>query len=393
MRRLLVGAAVLALCAIGGPAAGIAASPSPSASPPSKPGSGSAVLPTSDAIDQQLAQALAEQQQLEASKSALAQEISAAHDAATQLQQLLLANQQQIAATMQQIDLEQRNLEDATVRATAAHARADDARARAQTDRLQLASILRADYEQPGGYVAFILAGQDIQTMMERVAQVRSITSTTSDLVAHLRAEQAEAESAEAEAAADEQRARQAAAALQAQRDTLTQESAHEQDLIGQLGAQASAATRELHAIDTQGAAVAQQVAALRIEQLDRIISDAEQAAWDQAQYYLQHSLTGLPEDAIPSADPASQPGGGPPAVALAGLGGPTSESAPNGQGSKPLLWPAPGAVVSQRFGPVDYPFEPPAFGFAHFHTGIDMAAPTGTHIYAAAAGIVVAAA
>ena len=384
MRRLLVCAAVLALGAIGGPAAGIAASPtpSPSGSPSPQPAAGPVVLPTTDAIDQQLAQALAQQQQLDATKTALAQEIAAAQDAATQLQQLLLANQTQIAATMQQIDVEQRNLADADVRATAAHARADDATARATTDRLELATILRADYEQPDSYVGFILAGEDLQAMMDRAAEVRAITSTTSDLIARLRLELAEAQSAEAEAVADEDRARQAAAALQAQRDTLAQESAHEQDLITQLGAQATAATRELHAIDTQDAAVAEQVAALRIEQLDRTIADAEQAAWDQAQYYLQHNLTGLPEYAVPSADPAQQPGQ---------PGQPGQSPAP--PGSKPLLWPAPGSQVSQLFGPSVNAFEPPAFGFAHFHTGIDMAAPTGTHIYAAAAGIVVSAA
>lgn len=351
------------------------------------------MLPTSDAIDKQLAQALAQQQELDATKITLAQEIAAAHDATAQLQQLLLANQQQIAATMRQIDLEQRNLEDATIHANAAHDRADDASAKAQTDRIELANILRANYEQPSGYVGFILAGQDFSTMMERVAQVRSITATTSDLVARLRSEQEEAKSAEADALADEERARQAAAALQAQRDELTRESAHEQDLITQLGAQASAAASELHAIDSQDAAVAEHVAELRIEQLDRTISDAEQAAWDQAQYYLQHNLTGLPDNAVPAADPALQPSGSQPGTGQPVVIGSTHETAPTGQGSKPLLWPAPGAQVSQGFGPCVYPFEPPAFGFPHFHTGIDMAAPTGTHIYAALAGVVVAAA
>src|SRR4029077_4164993 len=45
-----------------------------------------------------------------------------------------------------------------------------------------------------------------------------------------------------------------------------------------------------------------------------------------------------------------------------------------------------------QGFGPSPYPFEPPAFGVPHFHTGIDLAGPMGTPIYAAAAGVVVAA-
>jgi murein DD-endopeptidase MepM/ murein hydrolase activator NlpD len=57
------------------------------------------------------------------------------------------------------------------------------------------------------------------------------------------------------------------------------------------------------------------------------------------------------------------------------------------------LLCPLPGAVETQPFGPSDLPGEPAMFGYPHFHTGIDLARPTGTPIYAAEAGQVVQAA
>jgi murein DD-endopeptidase MepM/ murein hydrolase activator NlpD len=62
----------------------------------------------------------------------------------------------------------------------------------------------------------------------------------------------------------------------------------------------------------------------------------------------------------------------------------PTSRPAP-----LRFLWPVPGGVLSQRFGCTGVPFEPPFGSCPHFHNGIDIAAPQGTRIVAAAAGTV----
>lgn len=48
------------------------------------------------------------------------------------------------------------------------------------------------------------------------------------------------------------------------------------------------------------------------------------------------------------------------------------------------FLAPLPGAVLTQGFGPTTAWFEPPYGGAAHFHTGIDLAAPWGTPVHAA---------
>src|SRR2546430_3632727 len=44
------------------------------------------------------------------------------------------------------------------------------------------------------------------------------------------------------------------------------------------------------------------------------------------------------------------------------------------------------GAVLTQGFGPTDFGLEPAAFGFPHFHTGLDLASKN-TRIGAAADG------
>jgi murein DD-endopeptidase MepM/ murein hydrolase activator NlpD len=53
------------------------------------------------------------------------------------------------------------------------------------------------------------------------------------------------------------------------------------------------------------------------------------------------------------------------------------------------MACPVIGAVVTQGFGPTSAPFEPPGFGYPHFHTGIDLGAPVGTPVRAASDGFV----
>jgi murein DD-endopeptidase MepM/ murein hydrolase activator NlpD len=55
------------------------------------------------------------------------------------------------------------------------------------------------------------------------------------------------------------------------------------------------------------------------------------------------------------------------------------------------LSWPMAGGRVTQPFGPSDLLLEPPLGKYAHFHTGIDIAAAFGTTVTAAAPGVVVA--
>lgn len=44
---------------------------------------------------------------------------------------------------------------------------------------------------------------------------------------------------------------------------------------------------------------------------------------------------------------------------------------------------------ITQVWGPTSNPFEPPAFGAAHFHLGVDYGVPCGTPVYAPDEGVI----
>jgi murein DD-endopeptidase MepM/ murein hydrolase activator NlpD len=53
------------------------------------------------------------------------------------------------------------------------------------------------------------------------------------------------------------------------------------------------------------------------------------------------------------------------------------------------FTWPVEHLVITQSFGPSSYGFEPPYGRYAHFHTGIDLAAPPEAPVAAPADGVV----
>jgi murein DD-endopeptidase MepM/ murein hydrolase activator NlpD len=331
--------------AVGGPA------PAPAPSPP-------------DPLAQQLQDAMQQKALVEAAKQALAGQVQAAKDQQTNLAALIVANRKAIEQTLQQMADAEQKFNDASLREQQEHAVAEEARRHERQDRALLATFLRESYMDRDSFVVYILASDSFTTMLDRSATLTHLEDLGSSLLQKVRQDVATADHAEAAAKADAAAAAAAAAALAKQRDDLTGQIAQEQSLISQLGDQADAAEQEINQADSQDAALAQQIAALRIQQLDQLILQAEEAAWQEAEYYIQHHLLGLP---------------------------PGQAYNPNQQGSVRFIWPVPGSTITQLFGPSSYDFEPPYGSYPHFHTGIDLADAQGSPVYAAGDGIVVA--
>jgi murein DD-endopeptidase MepM/ murein hydrolase activator NlpD len=356
VRKVLIALLAGALLLIAAPVRAASGTPAP------------APAPTLDPMAAQLQAQLQQQAALNSTVSSLTGEIQAARDSQQSLRDLVTANQQAISQTLSQLTAAEQRYSDATSREATERANAAVARRHAQADKALLAVYVRLGYETHDSLLSYLLSSASVSDLLSRAADLSHVVHRSSQLVDQINADVAEAESAEAQAAADAVVAQQATAQLQQQEQTLQQQTQHAEDLIGQLGSQAAATAREINAANGQSLAVAQSIAQTRLDQLDQTIAAAEQAAWDEATFYLKNHLGTLP-----------------PSIA-------TPPTTPVNADGTQLIWPAYRVSIAQPFGPSPYAFEPAYGGYPHFHTGIDLAGPFGTPIVAAADGVIAAA-
>lgn len=118
-----------------------------------------------------------------------------------------------------------------------------------------------------------------------------------------------------------------------------------------------------LTGVGQQAADLVQRLASMLQQRQQQLIATAEQQVWKQAQLWATVNRSLIP---APFATTVVSPG----------------------SGSARFGWPIQGGVLTQGFGPSVLWLEPAMFGFAHFHTGLDLASPN-TMVTAAADGVV----
>ena len=320
-----------------------------------------APAPPPDSLDFQLQESMRRKTAIDATKKKLTGEVQAASDQQQSLASLIAANRKAITDTITQIAAAEKTYREDVVRERDARARQAVLERQAVADRALLAAFVRSRYVHAEGFLEYLVSSDSFGELLSRAAILSHLTDRGTALVRQVREDVAGAAAASTAAAEDGRAAQQAAAQLADQERQLKEQISKEKALIAKLGDGITAANAEIVAADAQDAALAQAIADLRIQEIDRAILAAEQAAWDEGEYYYQHHLV---------------------------VG--TAKPVPPGQAR--FIWPVPGSEITQYWGPCGYPFEPSWFGYPHFHTGVDLAAPMGHPVYAAADGVVVAA-
>ena len=222
-------------------------------------------------------------------------------------------------------------------------------------DRANAAAIARSVYFTPDSFLLSVFAAGSLQELMTSVsdrivagARAQAIERRLDDDLKRLTEEQAAATTARLEKS-------RAMEKLKARVAQLVELDSYQQELALRVNDQLKQLRGELVQVETQDPGLAQRILNQLEAQQGAIMAAAAQQIWTQLRLW-------------------EQSGGGPAQLPI------------NTHHSKSHLfvWPEPGAVISQGFGPTDLAIEPPYGQYAHFHTGIDLAAPETTPVLAA---------
>ena len=315
-------------------------------------------LPVSADTASDLAAAQARKQAIDAVRAQLGSQLATAIQAQEQLAEAIRANiteQQKVEAEIADSDAKLAQLDQDLARL---HVEETATQSRIDTEREQVRELARAIYVQPSSVLLLLVQSRSVGEMITRINDLRSAGARANKLKAKLDADMAKLEQTRRKEFDDR-------IAAQQLRDKQVSDLATLQDLrTKQDHAQADLARQiqqtraELLAVKSQSEAVAKQIVELLEEQQAAVIAAAMQAVWDQAQ--------------------------------ASGVNYNASKLSTGHSTRYRFVWPEASATETQPFGPSDYWFEPPFYGYAHFHTGIDMASGLGTDIRVADDGVVI---
>src|SRR5256714_6847902 len=309
-----------------------------------------------------IADALARLQTINKLKGDLRDNLQKAQAQEIALLQQLQETRDTINQTMGKIAASERRIADLERQIAALDAQIAQEQQELRRTKGQYAIFVRSVYKSNADPLAQLLAAPDFQGFLNRAVAIEHLTYLSNRLMDHIHQVDLQLHSQQDGVKGKKKEADKDRADLVDQKAALLVQQAHQQDLENRLRQSIAQVKWELVAINGQSAALAQRIADMEIARQDQLIAEAEQAAWQQAQFWMQNNLFNLPN------------------------------AGANHSTKYPLVWPLQQGSLTLLFGPCTQAFEPPGFGYAHFHTRVDVAYKQGSPILAADDGIVVAA-
>jgi murein DD-endopeptidase MepM/ murein hydrolase activator NlpD len=279
------------------------------------------------------------------------------------LRQQLQETRDTINQTIDKIAAAERRIAELEREIAALDAKIAEEQLELRKTKAEYATFVRSAYKSDADPLAQLLAAPDFQGFLNRAVAIEHLTYLANRLIDRIHKVDRQLHEQQDLVKGKKKEADRDRADLVDQKVALVQQQAHQQDLENRLRQSIAQVKWELTAIDGQSAALAQRIADMEIARQDQLIAEAEQAAWQQAQFWMQHNLFTLPN------------------------------SGANHSTKYALIWPLQQGSITLVFGPCTQAFEPPGFGYAHFHAGVDIAYNQGSPILAADDGVVVAAA
>jgi murein DD-endopeptidase MepM/ murein hydrolase activator NlpD len=280
-------------------------------------------------------------------------------------QQKLMATLNQTSASVQiltdQVTREETlisNLEDQIAQLDSQIA---DTQARIDVEKEQVAAMAKAIYRQPDSLWMLIARTGNVSQALQATSDLVIAGQRAHALQARLEADLVKLQVDRAARQADLDRENATLDRLNTTLGTLSDMLATQSDISSQVADLITQIQDADNSLLDQSPGVTAELATLLESEEQDLLQQSNQAAWDAAH-------VGVGEALIAHLLPTG--------MTVSGL---------------ILSWPMAGGRVTQPFGPSDLLLEPPLGKYAHFHTGIDIAASFGTTVTAAAPGVIVA--